>query len=75
MGQHNWNGHGQPQHGGHQSLGNTAGHHARVAGTEQSHDMKGVNHAGDRAEQSDKRCDGGQHTQGGQKSFHGRHFT
>jgi hypothetical protein len=66
--------HAQPEHGGDQRLGNTAGHEARIAGTEQGDGLESHDHAGHRTQQTHQGRHGGNDLEQRQVLVDTRHF-
>src|SRR5690554_559819 len=60
------NRHTQPQHRGHQGLGNATRHQFGVAGSKQRDALEGADHAGNRAQQTQQGCDRSNQFQQGQ---------
>ena len=62
------------KHRGHQGLGDTAGHDARVTGTEQGDLGEGLDHTGNGTQKTQQRCDTGSQLEEVETEFELRRF-
>src|SRR5690554_5793186 len=72
--QHHWNRDTKTKHGGHQCLGNTRGEHARITGTMEGDQFKGMDHPGYGAQKPQKRSDRSENCKGREKTLLRRYF-